>query len=153
LLVSLSGVVGALVLLGFSFNSSSFYTGHMALASLVLYVAFFALGKYGQHSCCACASVRHARVTHPPPPRVCRYGTHPLGRQRRDLPRQRARIGQWSHRPRLMFYHVVTMQLIIGCVGCDLPFASLLIRYGGHRQLVGKPDGVDDLSLLRRTRG
>jgi hypothetical protein len=44
LLVSLSGVVGALIMLGFSFYGDSAYTGYMAVTSLGVYVAFFALG-------------------------------------------------------------------------------------------------------------
>jgi hypothetical protein len=46
LLVSLSGVVGALIMLGFSFYGDSAYTGYMAVASLGIYVAFFALGAH-----------------------------------------------------------------------------------------------------------
>jgi hypothetical protein len=46
LLVSLSGVVAALVMLGIAFFGDRAHTGYMAVASLVVYVAFFALGTY-----------------------------------------------------------------------------------------------------------
>lgn len=44
LLVSLSGVVAALVMLGIAFFGDRTHTGYTAVASLVVYVAFFALG-------------------------------------------------------------------------------------------------------------
>ncbi len=44
LLVSLSGVVAALVMLGIAFYGDRAHTGYMAVASLVVYVALFALG-------------------------------------------------------------------------------------------------------------
>jgi hypothetical protein len=39
-------VVAALVMLGIAFFGDRAHTGYMAVASLVVYVAFFALGTY-----------------------------------------------------------------------------------------------------------